>query len=402
MKSYQYIARDATGVKRESVQQGTSKNDVLTWLRQEGLTAVCVTEVNAEMKRSNQRLQKPRRGRIQSGDLSALCWQLSTMVEGGISITAALKIVIEDIDNFRLQQVLHQILGKLLKGHTFSASLQEFPKVFNHLSCAIILAGEGGGNLAEALEQLAVYYEGRDKLKRKVVAASSYPAFAFMFIVLIVIFVMAFIVPRFMIIFEQMKGEMPAFTMGFINVYEMLRGNILYIIGGAVLGLTAMSLIYKTQKGHYWFSRATLLIPLLGKIFKHSFIVAFCKTMSTLLASGVSVLEAFDILSTMTGNDVIKQSITRSRERIIAGSNISASLSVSEFFPRMMIKMVQAGEESGTLSKVLDKTADYYERKLDSTITTLMNMLEPIMIVLVGGIVLTVVLALYLPIFSMS
>ncbi len=399
MKSYQYIARDATGVRKESIQQGASKNDVLAWLRQEGLTAVCVSEVNAETKRSYQR---PRRGRIQSCDLSALCWQLSTMVEGGIPITAALKVVIEDIENFQLQQVLHQILGKLLKGQTFSASLLEFPKVFNHLSCAIILAGEGSGNLADALERLALYYESCDKLKRQVVAAAAYPAFVFIFIVLIVVFVMAFIVPRFMVIFEQMKGEMPAFTMGFIRVYEILRGNIFYIIGGVGLGLTAISLIYKTQKGHYWLSRATLLIPLLGKMFKYSFVVAFCKTMSTLLASGVSVLEAFDILSTMTGNDVIKQSITRSREQIVDGTNISASLDASGFFPRMLVKMVQAGEESGTLPKVLDKTADYYERKLDSTITTLMNMLEPIMIVLVGGIVLIVVLALYLPIFSMS
>jgi len=399
MKSYQYIARDATGARKESVQQGTSKNDVLAWLRQEGLTAVCVSEVDTEIKRTH---QKTHRGRIQSGDLSALCWQLSTMVEGGIPITAALKVVIEDVENIQLQRVLHQILGKLLKGHTFSTSLQEFPKIFNHLACAIILAGEGGGNLAEALERLALYYENRDKLRRKVFAAAAYPAFVFTFIVLIVIFVMAFIVPRFIVIFERMEGKMPAFTMGFIRFYEILRENIFYIIGGVGLSLTAICLIYKTQKGHYWLSKAVLLIPLLGKMFKHSFVVAFCKTMSTLLASGVSVLEAFDILSTMTGNDVIKQSITRSREQLVAGANISASLDMSEFFPRMVVKMVQAGEESGTLPKVLDKTSDYYERKLDSAITTLMNMLEPIMIILVGGIVLIVVLALYLPIFSMS
>jgi type IV pilus assembly protein PilC len=143
-------------------------------------------------------------------------------------------------------------------------------------------------------------------------------------------------------------------------------------------------------------------VPLLGRIISQSFVSMFCKTMAALLGAGVSVLEVFDILGTMTNNDVIKGAITQTQERIIEGSNISLSMGSSGFFPKMVVKMIQVGEESGSLSKVLVKTSDYYERKVDTTISTVMSLLEPIMIVTVGAIVLTVVIALYLPIFSMS
>ncbi|GAG66508.1 unnamed protein product, partial [marine sediment metagenome] len=175
-----------------------------------------------------------------------------------------------------------------------------------------------------------------------------------------------------------------------------------YIVGSILLLIISTVLISKTSKGHYLFCRIALGVPLLGKVLRQAFIVIFCKTMSTLLAAGVSVLEVFDILSTMTNNDIIKDAIVHARERIVGGSNISLGLAESGFFPNMVVKMIQVGEESGSLSKVLDRTANYYERKVDSMITTLMSLLEPIMIVTVGGVVLTVVLALYLPIFAMG
>jgi type IV pilus assembly protein PilC len=185
--------------------------------------------------------------------------------------------------------------------------------------------------------------------------------------------------------------------------YDMLRFNLLYIIGSVLAVVILASLTYsKSKKGHYLFCRIVLGLPLLGKIFSQAFVATFCRTMSTLIAAGVSVLEVFDILSVMTNNDIIKTAIMRTREQIVEGSNISLSLAASGFFPNMVVKMIQVGEESGSLSKVLDRTSDYYERKVDSTITTVMSLLEPIMIVTVGSIVLVVVLALYLPIFSMS
>jgi len=399
MKSYQYIARDLSGVRKEGFSQAASPNDVLNWLREQGFTPVSVNEISVG---TTQTRRTSRRKRIKSGDLAALCWQLTTMVEGGISITTALDTIAEDIENSQLREILQHVSEKIQKGETFSDSLSAFPKVFNRLSCAIILAGETGGSLPEALRRLAEYFDNRDKLLKKVKGAMAYPAVVFVFIILIVTFIMTFIVPRFKLIFEQFGADLPAFTKGFMGFYDILRTNVIYIIGSVLLLITSGIFASKTRKGHYFLCRIALALPLIGKVLSQSFIVVFCKTMSTLLGAGVSVLEVFDILSGMTNNDIIKNAITQARERIVEGSNLSLALATSGFFPNMVVKMIQVGEESGSISKVLERTADYYERKVDSTITTVMGMLEPIMIVAVGGIVLVVVLALYLPIFSMS
>ncbi len=400
MKRYKYIARDSSGQRKEGLKEAASSNDVLGWLREQGFTPISISEMAVDTKKTQ---RTTRRKRIKSADLSALCWQLTTMVEGGIAITTALETVSEDIENLRLREVLQQILEKMRKGETFSSSASEFPKVFNRLSCAMILAGETGGNLPEVLHRLAEYFDNRDKLAKKVKGAMAYPVFVLGFIVAIVIFIMAFIIPRFRAIFDQIGGKLPAFTRAFMNFYDMLRYNLHYIIGFVLLIIVSTVLTYsKTKKGHYLFCKIGLAMPLFGKISKQAFITTFCRTMSTLITAGVSVLEVFDILATMTNNDIIKSAIRQTRGCIVEGSNISLSLAASGFFPNMVVKMIQVGEESGALSNVLERTSNYYERKVDATITTVMSLLEPVMIVTVGAIVLVVVLALYMPIFSMS
>jgi type IV pilus assembly protein PilC len=213
---------------------------------------------------------------------------------------------------------------------------------------------------------------------------------------------MAFVVPKFREIFDQIGGELPAFTLAFMNFYDILSSHVLHIIGFTVFLVVSTVFLSKTKKGHYFFSRLALALPLMGKILSQAFVATFCRTMATLLAAGVSVLEVFDILSTMSSNDIIKSAVAQTREHIVGGSNLSLSMSKTDFFPNMVVKMMQVGEESGSLPKVLERTAMYYERKVDATITAVMGLLEPLMIVVVGAIVLTVVLALYLPIFSMS
>jgi type IV pilus assembly protein PilC len=400
MKSFKYIARDSSGVRKEGHLQAAYPNDVASWLREQGFTPISIKESSVKPKKTKQR--GGRRKRIKSGELAALCWQLNTMTEGGIPITAALQAISEDIENLRLQEILQQVLEKVQKGQTLSDSIAEFPKVFNQLSCAMILAGETSGNLPDALRRLAEYFDNRDKLAKKVKGAMAYPIFVFVFIIIIVVFIMAFVVPRFRDIFDQIGGEMPAFTVAFMNFYDILSSHVLHIIGFVIVATIAIVFFSKTPKGHYFFSRLSLTLPLMGKILSQAFVATFCKTMGTLLAAGVSVLEVFDIISTMTTNDVIKTAVTQTRQQIVSGTNLSTSMSEAGFFPNMVVKMMQVGEESGSLPKVLERTAVYYERKVDSTITTVMGLLEPLMIVVVGAIVLIVVLALYLPIFSME
>jgi type IV pilus assembly protein PilC len=400
MKNYKYIVRDSSGQRREGFKEAASSNDLLGWLREQGFTPVSVNEMSAGTNKKASRASH--RTRVKAAELAALCWQLTTMVEGGIAIPAALETIGEDTENLQLRTILQQVLDKIRKGETFSASISGFPGVFNRLSCAMILAGETGGNLAEVLRRLAEHFDNRDKLAKKVKGAMAYPVFVVGFIVLIVIFIMAFIIPRFRAIFDQLGSRMPAFTRGFMGFYDILQHNLLYIIGLVLLLIVAAVAAHKTKKGHYLFSKFFLATPLFGNLIRQAFVAMFCRTMSTLISAGVSVLDVFDILSGMSDNDIIKSAVIRTRECIVGGLNISLSMASVNFFPNMVIKMIQVGEESGSLSRVLERTSTHYERKIDSTINLMTSLLEPIMIVTVGAIVLVVVLALYLPIFTMS
>ena len=399
MKTFKYCACDTSGSRKDGLTQANSANDVINWLRERGLTPVTVQEIVEAVKQAP---KKQHRGRIKSADVAALCWQLTTMVEGGIPITTAIETISSDIENLQLQEILRRVLDKMRRGENFSGGIAEFPKVFDQLSRAIVLAGETSGNLPGALKRVAEHFDSRDRLAKKVKGAMAYPIFVLVFIVLIVIAIMTFIIPRFRAMFDQFGGQLPAFTRGFMGFYDFLRFNIVFIIGSVFLLSFVAVFISKTKKGHYFYSKMALRIPLMGKVFSQAFVSSFCKTMGQLLAAGVSVLEVFDILATMTKNDVIKDAIINSREHIVQGSNVSLSLATAGFFPNMVVKMIQVGEESGSLPQVLERTSDYYERKVDSTITTILGLLEPIMIVTVGAIVLVVILALYLPIFSMS
>ena len=398
MKGYKYIARDSEGARREGLSQAISSNDVLAWLREQGLTPISIDEMTATQEGRRKRSRK----HIKTSELAAFCWQLTTMLEGGIAITVSFDTIAEDVENSQFQYIVEYISDKIKKGTPVSEAMEEFPRVFNRLSRAIILAGETGGNMAEAVQKLANYFDNRDKLARKIKGALAYPIFVCVFIVLIVIFIMAFIIPRFRTIFTDLGGRLPAFTRGFMAFYDFIVHNLIFIVGSVFLFIIFCVLLYRTKKGHYLFSRIVLVLPLFGKLIVQAFVATLCRTMSTLMAAGVSILEVLDILTEMASNDILRAAVVKTRENIVAGANISLSMAGTGFFPNMLVKMVQVGEESGSLPTVLDKTADHYERKVDLTIHTMTILLEPIMIITVGAIVLVVLLAMYLPIFTMS
>lgn len=400
MGRYKYQARTSSGLLEKGVAESDSQANLVGQLSEKGLTPISITELSEPTQKKPLRL---RGTRIKSPELSAICWQLTTMVEGGVPITEAINTISEDTPNQKLQEILKQIHEKLLKGETFSQCLSAFPSIFNSLTRAIIIAGETSGNLAGAFRRLAEYFDNRDKLAKKIKGAMAYPIFVLVFIVLIIVFIMAFIIPRFRSIFDTIGSKLPAFTRGFMAFYDILCHNIIYIIGLFIAMVTLVVLSYtRTKKGHYFLSKLVLGLPLFGKILQQAFIVTFCRTMETLISAGVSVLDIFVILSDLSDNDIIKNAVKEARERVVAGSSVSSSMNVTGFFPKMVIKMVEVGEKSGAMATVLSRTGDYYERKVNAMITTLMSLLEPFMIVTVGSVVLTVVLALYLPIFTMS
>ena len=401
MITYRYVALDYTGKMKEGLTSAACETDVLGWLREQGCTPVSVDVADTGVK-TRRRLSLFQR--VKSGELAAVFWQLTTMVEGGITIAEGLEAIAEDIENARLENILRRMLARIERGGTVSDGMAEFPKVFNKLCCSLIMAGETGGNIGAAFKRVAEYFTNRDKLARKVKKAVAYPLFVVGFVVFICIIIMTLVIPRFRDLFNEFgAGQLPAFTRAFMGVYDLLVQNSFYVIGSILLVILVTVLAYRRiPTVHYMFSALVLRLPLFGKLLKQAFVSTFCRTMSNLLRGGVPVLEVFDILCEMTSNDVMRAVLARTRADVVGGASIHLSMAGTRFFPNMVIKMVRAGEESGSLWKLLDRTADYYEEKVDAQIAVMTSLLEPMLIIMVGIIVLTVVLALYLPIFQLS
>jgi len=398
MKSFTYAARDAGGARRDGILAANSPQEVLEILHRRRLTPVRIQET--VVKRAAE--AKGSRRRIKSADLGAMCWQLSTMLEGGLSITAALDVIAADTENLRLRQLLQQARTKVSEGRLLSESLAGSPGIFSPLAVAIIVAGETSGDLGQALSTLAEHFDSRDKLARKIRGAVAYPIFVLALITAIVIGIMTLIVPRFQLLFSQFGGKLPAFTQAFLRFYDVLCGNALYFGVALALGIGSVLLLARTRGGHYFLSQIVLHLPLFGRLLCESFVAVFCRTMSTLLHAGVPVLDALGILRGMTGNDVIIAAIACVKQHVRGGSSIALGLTAAGFFPNMVVKMTQVGEESGDLPAILRKTSEHYERRVTSTIDTMTSLLEPLMITTICSIVLVVVIALYLPIFTMS
>jgi type IV pilus assembly protein PilC len=397
MENFKYTARDLTGLKREGVRRGQSHLEVLSWLRAQDLVPVNIQKLSAARKDKTYSRRK-----VKSADLSSFCWQLTTMIEGGVPVTGAINTIAEDIESGLLKKTLTDMSDRMMRGETFSDTISQHPGVFNQLFCAMIMAGEAGGSLPYCLERLAIYFDNRDKLARKVKTAMSYPLFVLGFVSFIVVMIMTFIIPKFRVIFKQIGGHLPTFTQIYLGVYDAIVSYALFIVLALAASVAGFIAYYRTEKGHAIISGLILRIPIFGKITAQAFTSSFCRTLSTLLEAGVPVLESLNILAGMSKNDVIRTAVMRTREHIVEGSSISLSMAASGFFPNMVVKMVQVGEESGSLPAVLDKTSEYYERRVDSLITLLTSVLEPALIIIVGAIVLITVLALYLPIFSLS
>jgi len=400
MPSFTYIARDTAGLRKEGLIQAETTNEALEDLHQHGLTPTSITETRVKTK-DNKRQRAPR-GRVTSAELAAFCWQLSTMLEGGIAITTALSIVAEDTTNPQLKLILHRAFANVSEGRPLSAAFRAFPHIFNKLAIAVVVAGESSGNLGHALHTLAEHFENKDKLARKVRGALAYPIFVVTLISVIIMAIMFFVVPRFERIFDQLGGDLPAFTQAFMHVHDLLCQKIGYVL--LALGLIVVGAVLgsRTKRGHGILSRIILKIPLFGQLASEIFVATFSTTMATLLEAGVPVLDVFEILEDMTTNDVIAGAITKAKRRITDGSNIALSLASAGFFPNMLVKMTQVGEESGSLAPILRKSSEHYERRVGSTIDTAIGLLEPTLIVTIGIIVLVSVIALYLPIFTMS
>ena len=400
MKDYKYVAIEAAGQRRRGVTRAESHHDVIERLRSENLTPILVEE--ALYRRAPAKPHWWGWRAITSADLAGLCWQMGAMLEGGVPILLALEVIADDTENVRMRRMIRQIKDRLSRGIPLAEAVAEFPKVFNKLACAIILAGETSGTLDLAMRRLAQYYDDRDKLIRKIRGAMAYPVFVAVFVIAITVIIMTFIVPRFEFMFRQFGNRLPAFTVGFFKVYHVIQANLAFILVGLVAAAVGLVLLCRTAPGHAAMSRFLLKVPMFGTLIGLGFLAMFCKVFSTLLSSGVPLLGVFDILADMTNNDVIKAAVLQTKRNVMGGAGIAISMAHAGFFPNLIVKMTQVGEESGSLPEILQKTGGHYERRVGSLIEAMTSLVQPLLIIVMGAIVAVIVIALYLPIFSLT
>ena len=400
MQTFEYTAWDQAGACHQGLRQAESRQEILNFLRQENMTPVSVVEMDLSLPEEKKTRVRVRH--VSAEHLASFCWQLATMLEGGLPITTAIQTIAEDISNHYFEFVLMQVAAELEQGQSFSQAIAEYPGVFNHMARAMITAGETSGSIVKSLQHLAEYYQNRDKLARKVKGAMAYPIFVIVFIILIVVALMTFIIPRFQLMFEQFKGELPAFTRYFMAFYHGTVNNLLYILMGIALTGVSLFIFSRTRIGRRLFCRMGLAVPIVGQIKRMAFVSIFCRTLSLLVSSGVSVLDAYRILAEMNNNSLLRNAVLELRQLVTEGHSMADSMAAVGYFPGVAVKMTQIGEQSGSLVEVMMKTSEFYSKKVEERIAVLLGLMEPVLIVSVGSIVLVVLLAMYLPIFSMK
>ncbi|MCP9494585.1 MAG: type II secretion system F family protein [Pyrinomonadaceae bacterium MAG19_C2-C3] len=343
--------------------------------------------------------------RVKAKDLAIFTRQFSVMIDAGLPLVQCLDILAEQQDNKYFAQCLTQVRQDVEEGSTLAMAMGKQPKVFDQLYVNMIEAGETGGILDLILQRLAIYIEKIVKLQRDVLSAMIYPSAVIVIAVGVIAVIMVFVIPQFESIFLGLLGpgeQLPLPTRIVTGISGFLAGW-----GGAIIAISliaaavATSFYYKTPKGRYKIDSLTLKAPIVGNILRKIAISRFSRTLSTLLSSGVPILQSLDITARTAGNVVIEEAITKVRQGVERGENIVDPLRATEVFPTMVSQMINIGEQTGALDAMLGKIADFYESEVDAAIANLLTLLEPVMIGFLGVTIGGIVIAMYMPLFSL-
>lgn len=400
MGAFQFIALNQAGKESKGLIEGDTAKHVRQILRERELFPIRVTEV-AQKESRRQSGFSARRG-ISPGDLALLTRQLAALSKSGLPLEEALLAVSQQNDQPRTKAILLGVRSKVMEGHTMADGLAEFPQAFPALFRATVAAGEQSGHLDIVLERLADYTEARHELRQRVSNAMIYPIVLVVMAVAIISFMLATVVPKIVNVFQNSAAELPALTRGLIATSDFLRDHWLLLIiatGAIIYGLRAF-LRREEPRRHY--HKLLLRLPVIGRLTRGINTARFTRTFSILTGSGVPVLEAMKISSQVIENLPMREAVTKAALKVREGGSISKSLESSKLFPPMMIHLVSTGEAGGRLEEMLTRSADGQEREVDGLIAALLGILQPLLIVIMGAIVLTIVLAILLPIFEIN
>ena len=401
MGAFEYTAVDATGRERKGVLEGDTARAVRQMLRDQSLLPVAVNEVLLTENRRERKQFSLRRG-ISAADLSLLTRQISTLVRSGLPLEEALMAVSEQTERPRIRSIVMGVRAKVMEGHSLADGLSDFPAVFPELYRATVSAGEQSGHLDTVLERLADYTESREQLRSRTLTAMLYPVLLFVVCVSIVAMLLTFVVPKIVKQFENSKAELPFLTQILIAISDFLRNWGLLALVVVILAFVAFFRWLRDPAARRRFHSFLLRLPLIGRVVRGNNTARFARTFSTLTSSAVPVLEAMRIAGEVVTNLPMRDAVQDAAARVREGAPIGRSLGASKMFPPMMIHLISSGETSGDLETMLDRAATNQEREMDSILGAVVGLLGPLMILVMGGLVLLIVLAMLLPIFQLN
>ncbi|HEX5180358.1 MAG TPA: type II secretion system F family protein [Gemmatimonadaceae bacterium] len=391
MPTFAYTARTLGGELKTATMDAASRDEVVAQLRRQKLIVVKIDEEKA----------KKRQGRIKTRDIVIFTRQFATMINAGLPLVQALDILSRQSENKALQDVTRQVVYDVESGHTVADALRRHPKAFTDLYVNMVAAGEAGGILDTILLRLATFLEKNDALVGKVKSAMIYPAVIMSVAVVAIVVLLIFVIPVFQNMFASVNLSLPLPTRVVIGLSSFLK-HYWWLLGGAIWGgIFMLRQFYRTPTGKLRVDSFLLRVPVLGSLLRKSAVSRFTRTLGTLISSGVSILDGLEITAKTAGNQVIHNAIMESRASIAGGDTISAPLQKSNVFPPMVISMIAVGEQTGGLDEMLTKIADFYDTEVDTAVSGLLSLMEPIMIVFLGVVVGGMVVAMYLPIFDM-
>ena len=327
--------------------------------------------------------------------------KLSALVDAGVPIMRSLDLMRRQQKSALFRRALTAITAEVNQGSSLGSAMRRWPKVFDNLSIAMVEAGEAGGVLDETLKRLAKLLEENARLQNQLKAAMGYPITVLVIAILVFLGMTIFLIPTFAEIFDQLGAELPMFTQMMINLSKLLRSTFsIFLVGGIILAIYAFTRYYAAPVGRRQVDGIFLKLPLFGDLLQKTASAQFCRTMSSLSKAGVPIMMSLEILHDTTNNAVVGDAIRNSRNDISEGVPLSTALALKRVFPEMMVSMLAIGEETGEMDTMLSKVADFYEDEVSTAVKTLTSLIEPVMIVLVGGIVGSILLAMYMPMFS--
>ncbi len=335
-------------------------------------------------------------------DIVVFTRQLSTMIDAGLPLVQCLQILGKQQSNTTFKKVLTTIQSDVETGTTLADSMRKHPKVFDNLYANMIEAGELGGILDTILSRLAAFKEKAMALQKKIKGAMTYPIICLAISLLILVVILVFVIPVFVEMFASMDSALPAITQLVVDMSDFVKHNIIYIIIAGVLAFYGIKKIYSTEKGQLRIDAFILKAPIVGQLTRKVAVSKFTRTLSTMLQSGVPILDALQVVARTSGNKIVERAVLRVSESIAEGRPIAEPLEESGVFPNMVVQMINVGESVGALDTMLEKIADFYDEEVDQAVENLTAMIEPLMMVFLGGMIGGLVVAMYLPIFQMA